>query len=80
MADVEHVNQLTGHYEQETIRTPIARTKEQLTDGFAKGKTLRGQWATLRMVVQTIDRSLGAVQPIICRTRRLLKDVRTNCS
>jgi hypothetical protein len=36
MADVEHVNRLIGHYEQEAICAPIARTKKQLTDGFAK--------------------------------------------
>ncbi len=32
------------------------------------------------MVVQTINRSLGAVQPLIGRVRRLMKDVRMNCS
>jgi hypothetical protein len=36
MADMEHINRLIGHYEQETICAPIARTEKQLTDGFAK--------------------------------------------
>jgi hypothetical protein len=36
MADVEHVNRLIGHHEQEAIYAPIACAKKQLTDGFAK--------------------------------------------
>ncbi len=80
MADVEHINRLIGYYEQEAIRAPITRAKQQLTDGFAEGETLRGQRTTLWMVVQAIDRSLSAVQPIIGRIHRLLKDVRMNCS
>jgi hypothetical protein len=36
MADVEHINRLSGDYEQKTICAPISRAKQQLTDGFAK--------------------------------------------
>ena len=36
MADVEHVNRLLRHYEQEAICAPIFRAKKQLTDGLAK--------------------------------------------
>jgi hypothetical protein len=36
MADVEHINRLIGHYEQEAICAPISRAKKQLTDRFAK--------------------------------------------
>ena len=80
MADVEHINQLIGYYKQETICATISRAKQQLTDGFAKRKTLRSQRATLWMVVKTINRSLGTVQPVIGCAWCLLKDVVMNCS
>ena len=79
MPNVQYVNRLIEHNEEEAIGAPVARAEKQFADRFVKRRALGSKRTTLRAVGETLRAPPRAPDPVASRPRRLAADIAVSC-